>query len=81
MTSANHTNHPGRAFDRHTSPVGWGGSDAVDVQWILEGVTELLPVCEQIEDGAEIMWAEHAPRKLKNLRRWIRTRKELTRGS
>lgn len=48
-----------------------GGPDAVDVQWQFAGVTQLLPVYEALEDGCEIMWAEHAPRKLKNLRKWV----------
>jgi hypothetical protein len=35
-----------------------GGPDRVSVQWLFEGVTEFLPVYEEIEDGVEIMWAE-----------------------
>lgn len=35
-----------------------GGVDAIDVQWLFEGIVELLPVYEDIEDGAEIMWGE-----------------------
>ena len=49
-----------------------GGVEAVDVQWVLVGVTEVLPVYEDLEDGAEIMWPERAPRKLKNLRALVR---------
>lgn len=44
----------------HTEPYK-GGPDAktaVDVQWLFEGIIELLPVYEEIEDGAEIMWGE-----------------------
>lgn len=48
-----------------------GGPDGVDVQWKFEGVTQISPVYEAIEDGSEIMWMEHAPRKLKNLRKWV----------
>ena len=48
-----------------------GGPDGIDVQWVFEGVTRLLPIYEQLEDGAEIMWAEHAPRKLANLRKRV----------
>jgi hypothetical protein len=51
----------------HTAPYK-GGPDAVDVRWLFEGVVELLPVYEEIEDGAEIMWAEHT-RALKNIRK------------
>jgi len=53
-----------------------GGPDGVPVQWVLEGVTELLPIYNELEDGAEIMWAEHAPRKLKNLRKLVKARNE-----
>jgi hypothetical protein len=59
-----------RIAEESTKPYK-GGPDGVDVQWQFEGVTQLVPVYEQIEDGAEIMWAEHAPRKLKNLRKWV----------
>ena len=37
----------------------------VDVQWVFEGVTEILPVYEEIEDGCEIIWSEYT-KKLKN---------------
>ena len=48
-----------------------GGSKGIPVRWVFEGVTELLPVYEKIEDGAEIMWAEHSPKALKTLRRLV----------
>jgi len=35
-----------------------GGPDGIDVQWVFEGVTELLPIYEEIDDGSEIMWSE-----------------------
>jgi len=53
-----------------------GGPDAVPVQWVFEGITELLPIYEELEDGAEIMWAEYRPRKLKNLQKLVRSRNE-----
>ena len=59
-----------RIAEESTEPYN-GGPNGVDVQWQFEGVTQILPVYEQIEDGAEIMWAEHAPRKLKNLRKCV----------
>ncbi|MCP5235359.1 MAG: DUF4288 domain-containing protein [Zoogloeaceae bacterium] len=54
-----------------------GGPDGVDVQWVFEGITDLLPIYEELADGAEIMWAKHAPRKLRNIRRRARTKDEL----
>lgn len=44
-----------------------GGTDAIDVRWVFEGVIDLLPVYEEIEDGAEIMWAERS-RTLRSMR-------------
>lgn len=57
----------------HTAPYK-GGPDAVYVQWVLEGVADILPVYEEIEDGSEIMWAERRPRKLANIRKSIRSK-------
>lgn len=48
-----------------------GGEEGIPVQWIYEGITQLLPIYEDLEDGAEIMYTEHNPRKLKNLKKWV----------
>ena len=47
-----------------------GGDQGIPVQWEYLGVTEILPVYEEIADGAEIAWGEKT-RKLKNLRKCI----------
>jgi hypothetical protein len=52
-----------------------GGEDTVDVQWLFEGITELLPIYEELQDGAEIMWGERH-RKLKNIQKLIRKKEE-----
>jgi len=49
-----------------------GGPSGVRVRWEYLGVTELLPIYEQIANGAEIAWTERAPRKLKNLQSMVR---------
>ena len=49
-----------------------GGKDGIPVQWIYEGITELLPIYEELKDGAELMWREHHPKKLKNLKKLIK---------
>lgn len=56
-----------------------GGPEGVDVQWVFEGVIDLLPVYEEIQDGAEIMWAE-CTKKLKNVRVRAKTKKQLYRS-
>jgi hypothetical protein len=53
--------------EAHSKPYK-GGPDAVDVQWLFEGVIDLLPVYEEIEDGSEIMWAERT-RTLEGMRK------------
>jgi hypothetical protein len=45
-----------------------GGPDGVPVQWLFEGITDLLPIYEPLEDGAEIMWSKHESVKLSKLR-------------
>ena len=52
---------------QHTEPYK-GGHDGVPVRWVFEGITELLPVYERLQDGAEIMWAERESVKLGALR-------------
>ncbi|NKB31478.1 MAG: DUF4288 domain-containing protein [Pseudomonadales bacterium] len=56
-----------------------GGPEGIPVQWVFEGVTELLPVYEEIEDGSELMYKEINRTKLKNLRKLIKSKNELTR--
>ncbi|AXQ30477.1 DUF4288 domain-containing protein [Solimonas sp. K1W22B-7] len=64
-----------RLAKQNTGPYK-GGPSGVPVQWVFEGITEILPIYEKIEDGAEIMWAEHKPRKLKNIRASVRKKGE-----
>ena len=53
-----------------------GGEEGVPVQWVYEGITELLPIYEDLEDGAEIMWREHNPKKLKNLKKYVKQKQD-----
>jgi len=49
-----------------------GGPNGVPVQWKLVGISDVLPIYEEIGDGAEIAWAERAPRKLRNLKQMVK---------
>lgn len=49
-----------------------GGLEGVPVQWVFEGVTELLPIYEEIEDGSELTYRELNSTKLKNIRKAVR---------
>lgn len=53
-----------------------GGHEGVPVQWVFEGVTELLPVYEEFAHGSELMYREYGPTKLKNLRKQVRSKDE-----
>lgn len=53
---------------QQSEPYQGGLDGGVPVQWIFEGITDLLPIYEPLEDGAEIMWAEHESVKLSKLR-------------
>lgn len=53
-----------------------GGPKGIPVQWVFEGVTELLPIYEEIEDGSELMYRELNSTKLKNIRKAVRQKNE-----
>lgn len=52
-----------------------GGPSGVRVQWQYIGITELVPIYEKLTDGAEIAWAERAPRKLKALKSYVQPKR------
>lgn len=54
-----------------------GGAEGIPVQWIFEGVSDLVPIYEPLEDGAEIIWKEYESIKLAKLRSMARTVDEL----
>lgn len=62
----------GLKMARETAKPYKGGPSGVPVQWKLVGVTDVLPIYEELQDGAEILWTERAPRKLKNLKMMVR---------
>ncbi|MCC2639449.1 MAG: uncharacterized protein K0Q68_3168 [Moraxellaceae bacterium] len=45
--------------------------------WVFEGLTSLLPIYSELEDGAEILWAEHENRTLAKVRSWVKSKAEL----
>lgn len=46
-------------------------------RWVFEGLLSLLPVYEELADGAEILWTEHRGRTVGKVRSWIRQKHEL----
>lgn len=53
----------------HDSPYK-GGKEAIDVQWIYEGIIEIIAVYDELEDGSELYYSE-SRRKLKNNKKLI----------
>jgi Domain of unknown function (DUF4288) len=59
------------------------GSEAWDSEtgrkgaWHFEGLTSLLPVYDRLEDGAEIIWVEHAGRTVRRIRGLVKKKHEL----
>ena len=54
-----------------------GGPDGIDVQWLFEGVTRVLPIYEELKDGAEIMWAEYEGTSLRKIRSWAKSKAQV----
>jgi hypothetical protein len=46
-------------------------------RWILEGLTSLLPIYDELEDGAEILWEEHEEVPLEKIRSWVKSKTDL----
>ena len=61
---------------RRSGGQGWNSEGRKGV-WKFEGLTHLLPVYDQIEDGAEILWTSHENVAVKTVRALVRARKDL----
>lgn len=45
--------------------------------WKYEGLTSLLPIYEELEDGSEILWKAHENRTVKKIQSWVKSKDEL----
>ncbi len=52
-------------------------TDGENVKWIFEGLTTLVPVYEELEDGAEIIWIEHENKAIKTIKKRVKTKEHL----
>lgn len=55
---------PEKAFDKaeklgKEAEYKFTNSDKIEMEWIFVGIGELLPIYEDIEDGAELMWNDY----------------------
>jgi hypothetical protein len=46
-------------------------------RWRFEGLTSLLAIYNELEDGAEIIWREFENRSVKKVRSWVKSKEEL----
>ena len=46
--------------------------------WRFEGLTELLPVYEELRDGAEILWKEYDNRTVKTVKSFVKRKRDLS---
>ena len=47
------------------------------VEFVFEGLTSLIAIYEELEDGAEIIWQEHENKTLKTIQGWVKKKEEL----
>lgn len=46
-------------------------------RWVFEGLTSLLPIYDEIGDGAEVLWRDRSGRTLKSVRTMVKKKGEL----
>jgi hypothetical protein len=56
---------------------GYRTTDGRNGRWRYEGLTSLLPIYEELEDGAEILWKEHENRSVKKIKGWVKAKESL----
>ena len=47
-------------------------------EWRFAGISMLLPVYEEIEDGAEILWVDCGKMSVRSIKKLVRSRRELS---
>ncbi len=52
-------------------------TDGENVKWVFEGLTTLIALYEDLEDGAEIIWIEHENKAVKTIKGWIKSKENL----
>jgi len=45
--------------------------------WRFEGLTMLLPIYDELEDGAEVLWTTYAGRTVRKVKGMVRSKREL----
>ena len=45
--------------------------------WVFEGLVSLLPIHDDLKDGAEVLWTEHRNRTIGKVRSWVKRKDDL----
>lgn len=45
--------------------------------WVFEGLTSLLPICDELTDGAEILWVEYQNKSVGKIRSYVKEKAQL----
>jgi hypothetical protein len=53
-------------------------SETIGGEWRFAGISMLLPVYEEIEDGAEILWNDRGRMSVKNIKKLVKSKRELS---
>lgn len=74
--------NPNRAYEKalklgKESEGIYVNSDGENVRWVFEGLTSFLPIYEELEDGAEIIWIERENKTLRTMRKLIKKKEDL----
>jgi uncharacterized protein DUF4288 len=56
---------------------GYNAANGRKGKWKYEGLTSLIPIYEELEDGAEIIWKEHQNRSVKKIKSWVKSKELL----
>ena len=57
---------------------GWNAKTGRKGAWHFEGLTSLLPIYDELEDGAEVLWQEHAGRSVRKIKGLVKRKRELS---
>jgi hypothetical protein len=52
-------------------------SDKVDMKWEFVGIGDIIPIYEDIEDKAELLWSDYGFISARRSERFVKTKKEL----
>lgn len=52
-------------------------TDKEVVRFIFEGLTTLVPVYDELEDGSEVLWTEYENKAVKTIQSWAKGRQDL----